>query len=105
MCIGTPQIWWYSIGLCELSIFAGLCLSLIEDESRATWCVPVIVSFRGSSGGRDWLTNLSILLRDVPEDWKVEADDAELHRVRRDSLSQSGKQTTNRNVPQSSVPL
>ncbi|CAM9839983.1 unnamed protein product [Ectocarpus sp. 4 AP-2014] len=40
----------------------------------------IVVAFRGSSGGRDWLTNFSILPRDVPKDWKLETTDGDLHR-------------------------
>ncbi|CAM9248116.1 unnamed protein product [Scytosiphon promiscuus] len=39
----------------------------------------VIVTFRGSKGRRDWLTNLSILLRSIPENWKVHVPDGGLH--------------------------
>lgn len=42
----------------------------------------IVVAFRGSSGGSDWLTNFSILPRDVPKDWKLETTDGDLHRVR-----------------------
>lgn len=41
----------------------------------------VIATFRGSKGGRDWLTNLSILPRDVPEEWNLDTEDGDLHRV------------------------
>lgn len=41
----------------------------------------IIAVFRGSKGGRDWLTNLSVLPRDVPEEWKLETADGDLHRV------------------------
>lgn len=69
--------------LCFLSpTFPGCSIS---DRKANQFCckrpVPVIVAFRGSKGGRDWLTNLSILLRGVPEDWKVQVPDGGLHRV------------------------
>ncbi|CAN0313119.1 unnamed protein product [Ectocarpus sp. 6 AP-2014] len=40
----------------------------------------IVVAFRGSSGGSDWLTNFSILPRDVPKDWKLETTEGDLHR-------------------------
>lgn len=41
----------------------------------------IMAVFRGSQGGRDWLTNLSVLPRDVPQEWKLQAEDLEVHRV------------------------
>ena len=41
----------------------------------------IIAVFRGSQGGRDWLTNLSILPRDVPQEWNLDTEDGDLHRV------------------------
>ena len=43
--------------------------------------VAVVAVFRGSKGNRDWLTNLSILPRDVPTDWNLQTQDGDLHRV------------------------
>eukprot|EP00903_Cladosiphon_okamuranus_P009618 g9154.t1 len=40
----------------------------------------IMAVFRGSKGGRDWLTNLSILPRDIPQEWKLETEDGDLHR-------------------------
>lgn len=42
----------------------------------------IVVVFRGSGGGSDWLTNFSVLPRDVPKDWKLETTEGDLHRVR-----------------------
>ena len=41
----------------------------------------IMAVFRGSKGGRDWLTNLSILPRDIPREWNLDTEDGDLHRV------------------------
>lgn len=42
----------------------------------------IVVAFRGSSELTDWVTNLSILAREVPPTWGLDdAKDCEVHRV------------------------